>query len=127
MNKGRKCKVVPAQLIDENFDPSASISDLVESCKSDHQHMSNGEQIFKVKLRKFNRKKFSQKGFEFKKVEVISQNSLKQFETPNPFKLPENIDLDNLSKKKSNVNTKAVPKHLLKKCRYCNYKKRSCV
>ena len=87
--------------------------------------MLNAEQGFKVNLRKFNRKKFSQKSFKFKKVEIISQNSLQNFEKPNPFKLLENIDLYYLSKKKSEV--KSVSKHLLQKCRYCNYKKRSCV
>ena len=88
--------------------------------------MLNAEQGFKVNLRKFNRKKFSQTSFKFKKVEIISQNSLQNFETPNPFKLLENIDLYYLSKKKSEVNIESVSKRLLKKCRNCNYKKRSC-
>ena len=87
------------------------------------QHSTIVEHGYKVSVRKLNKNKAT---FKFKTVEMVKDDSLKQFETVNPFKWFETLDEDCLEDAVSEVNMKSEPKHLLKKCRYCNYKKRSC-
>ena len=87
------------------------------------QHSSSIEQSYKVIMRKFNKKKET---FKFKTVEFINDDSLEQFETPNPFKCLDILTEDCLEDTRSKWNMRLDPKRLLKKCRYCNFKKRSC-
>ena len=84
------------------------------------QHSTSIEQGYKVIVRKLNKKK---QIFNFKTVQFINDDSLQQFETMNPFNILTEECLEDTS---SNVNMKLDPKRLLKKCRYCNFKKRSC-
>ena len=84
------------------------------------QNSTSIEQGFKVSMRKFNKKK---QPFKFKTVELIKDDSLEQFETPNQFNI---LTKDSLEDTSSKVTMKLDPKRLLKKCKYCNFKKRSC-
>ena len=90
------------------------------------QQLTSADQGYIVNVRKRNKKKFPQHTFKYKKVEMIKDDNLEQFETPNLFKLLDIMTEDCPERMDLNVNMKSEPKHMLKKCRYCNYKKRLC-
>ena len=50
------------------------------------QHLNSAEQGYIVNVRKKNKRKFPQQTFRYKKVEIINDDNLEQFETPNLFK-----------------------------------------
>ena len=118
-----------SEMKEKCFHPNSSFRRSKQQSTAQKQSLfnySSEEQGCTVKVRKLSRKKFSQQGFQFKKVEIINDDTLVQFETPNPFKLLDTTNEEYLKHTDSKVNTISLPKHLLKKCRYCNYKKRSC-
>ena len=109
--------------IDKSCIQSSTSADGV---KINNSKERSSDQVYKVNVRKLNRKKFAQQTFQFKRVEIYNDKTLVQFETSNPFKLLGIMNEDYLERTVSKVNLKSVPKCSLKKCRYCNYKKRSC-
>ena len=108
---------------------SSTSADYVRITKSNDvfsdQDLSEAEEGYKVVVRKLHKQKYYSRIFKFKKVKMIHEDNLEQFETANPFECLNSINEDSLETV-LDINMKSVPKKQLKKCRYCNYKKRSC-
>ena len=60
-------------------------------------------------------------------IKIYDFNSLHLFETKNHWKLFEDIDDEDVQDIMNKVQIKTIPKKRLRKCRYCNFKKRSCL
>ena len=74
-----------------------------------------------IKVKKCNSSKITNK---IKVKENKAEKWVDHFVTPNPFIIVENNAEEDLD---SMIQIKKMPKHLLKKCKHCNFKKRSCV
>ena len=90
---------------------------------SDDRQVHSDDQFKKVSVTKKKTKKLYNKK---RRIEFKYHEKLNKFETHNRFHLFEDIDDESVEGIKLKSDIKITPKKSLKRCKYCNKKKRSC-